>query len=542
MSTDTQQTPPEPHNAVTDQDQSSIQATQSQEGQGNGSGLIPVPGLEVVGCGIRLTPYKPFELRASLFKRNAVTPWYCGDTGATYAVPEGYGVNTSPPMPHGYALNQTVIEESFERFESQFKLDATAAVSGASFSVDASGSQMSQTRVEEEAYYAVRTSFVPLWAVYIPDTTTVSEDAFDLDIPTPFDRAHRADYESFFQQYGTHYVKRAWVGGKAILAFSIDKSSEMTKRQIQSGLQVNLPAGSAGINSSTSENREKLRSNSDCTVTGKGGDELRLAALSSLDENAYNAWLTTVKENPQTIELEVAGLWTLVRDPDKALALMTAYREETVFPPVTAVFGIGSNIYFLRGEYVVIYDRNKHETLPPRLLTEVWEDLARTKITRFDAALRGKYLTSPEGEDLSRKLYLFKRNRYVRLDLESGLIDEGCPEPKYIKDGWPGVPFERIDAAFNEGPEHTYFFMGNQYVRYRTPEHQVDPDYPQRIGQRWQGLPFDRIDAAHYLGNGKALFFRGDQHLQYDLTVFRADPGYPKAVIGSYVEDCRFFD
>ena len=38
--------------------------------------------------------------------------------------------------------------------------------------------------------------------------------------------------------------------------------------------------------------------------SGRGGDELKLASLSSLDEVHYNQWLATVRDNPQTIGLE----------------------------------------------------------------------------------------------------------------------------------------------------------------------------------------------------------------------------------------------
>ena len=48
-------------------------------------------------------------------------------------------------------------------------LDASVAVSAASFSVSASSTYNSRLRSEQDAYYAVRSSFVPLWMVYIPD-------------------------------------------------------------------------------------------------------------------------------------------------------------------------------------------------------------------------------------------------------------------------------------------------------------------------------------------------------------------------------------
>jgi hypothetical protein len=73
-------------------------------------------------------------------------------------------------------------------------------------------------------------------------------------------------------------------------------------------------------------------------------------------------------------------------------------------------------------------------------------------------------------------------------------------------------------------------------------ENRADEGYPELISKRWAGLTFDRIDAAIYWGNGKIYFFRGDQHIRYDMVTYRADPGYPKFIIGTYVEDWKFFD
>lgn len=130
--------------------------------------LLPIPGLEVVGRGVYLRPQRPYELKDILFKRENDQAYYSKETGQTYAVPEAYAVNDSPPMPATQALNQTMIEESWERFEKQTSLDASMAVSNAPFSIDVNVSQTGQLRREEDSYYALRNSFAPLWALLYP--------------------------------------------------------------------------------------------------------------------------------------------------------------------------------------------------------------------------------------------------------------------------------------------------------------------------------------------------------------------------------------
>jgi len=500
-----------------------------------------ITGLEVVGRGIYLRPRQPYELKDVLFERKDYRSYISKETGEEYAIPAGYAINDSPPMPANQALNQTIIEESWERFDKQMGLDTNLAVSNSLFSIDVSSSQTKQLRSNEEAYYALRSSFIPLWTIYLPNISEFSQQNFELDIPVPFSHSHRQKYDKFFERYGTHYVKRAWVGGKAMLAFTIAKSTHMTKEDIQAGIKASYSGvGSASINKTEQETKEKLQSNSECSVFGKGGDELKLAALSTLDETNYNAWLETVKTNPQVIELEVAGIWTLFEDQEKAKTLQEAYKEANVFTPIASTFGFDKQIYFIRDDEYFRYDIEEGESYKPKSLREKWPVLSSAGFDRPDAAFVGNYLLSWNNEDLSRKLFLFERDKYIRIDIDTNQIDPGYP--LNIQEGWPGIVFDRIDAVFSPGPDTVYFFKGSEYIRYNMTTHRADPGYPEPITKRWSGVTFDRIDAAIYWRDGKVYFFRDDQHIRYDMTIYRADPGYPKFIIGNYVEDWRFFD
>jgi hypothetical protein len=503
--------------------------------------LRSFPGLDVVGRGMYLRPNQPYELKEVVFERKNFVDYFSPETGLTYAIPEGYEVDDSPPMPATQALNQTIIEESWDRFNKQTSLDASLAVGVAPFSIDINASQAAHLRQDEDSYYATRTSFIPLWALYIPSTRQLSPDDYDIEIPTPFGHRHRKQYAKFFEKYGTHYIRRAWVGGKATLALTISKSSEMTKEDIQAGIKASLPGlGGAGIAIGDQRSKEKLQSNSRCTVFGKGGDELKLAALSTLDDVRYNEWLATVQGNPQLIELEAVGIWTLLSDRSHAETLMQAYKEETVVPPLRVVFNIDSQIHLFEDTFYYTYDQEKGETSKPRKIRDQWPALFGVGFERVDAAFLGKYLFTSEQEDLSRKLFLFNRDKYVRWDLDSNSIDPGYP--RVITEGWPGVTFDRVDAVVNVSPDALYFFSGGQYIRFNTLTNHADVGYPDVVASRWLGVTFDRIDAATYWGNGKVYFFCGNQYIRYDTVMSRADAGYPKVVVSHYVEDWKFFE
>ena len=54
-----------------------------------------------------------------------------------------------------------------------------------------------------------------------------------------------------------------------------------------------------------------------------------------------------------------------------------------------------------------------------------------------------------------------------------------------------------------------YFFLGNQYVRFNMLKNRAEEGYPEATSKRWAGLNFDRVGAAVYWGNAKVFFFRG---------------------------------
>jgi hypothetical protein len=501
---------------------------------------VDTPGLDAVGHGIFLRPHQPHELKRVLFARQEFRPIAFHDATQVYQLPFGYEVDDSPPMPANQFLNQVMIEESWDRFNKSMTLDANLATGLSAFSVNATASLARQIRSDEEAYYALRSSCIPLWSVYLSEYSNLAPEIQEASIPTPFRHEHRAAYNRFFEYYGSHYVKRVWIGGKGQLFLTVKKSTGISQEEIQAGLQASFGATSGKASTKQTESRDRLQTSSTCCVAGKGGDELKLAAMSSLDEARYNDWIGSIRDNPQIIEIEVAGLWTLIEDPAKAQALRDAYQEATSFTAISAAFAVDKLVYIIRGRRCFTYDIEKQVSSKPRPLVERWPALAEMGFERIDAAFSGRDLIAHDGTPLARKLFLVRKERVVRLDVDRDAVDPGYPRP--FAQEFPEVPFERVDAALEVGRDTIIFFSGSRYVRFNLRTNTIDEGYPDYIHKRWQGVMFDRIDAAIYWGNGKVYFFKEDQHIRFDMVTLRADPGYPRQIVGNYVEDWRFFD
>ncbi|OQW32224.1 MAG: hypothetical protein A4E19_19510 [Nitrospira sp. SG-bin1] len=156
------------------------------------------------------------------------------------------------------------------------------------------------------------------------------------------------------------------------------------------------------------------------------------------------------------------------------------------------------------------------------------------------------------------KIYFFHGGAYARYDIAHDRADSddgsGNSYPRSIRESWPGLFAETIDAAvFWPAPPPggaeiktvAYFFKGNQFMRYDVAADRADAadgagrPYPQPISMKWPGIWTDRIDAVLVWpvprnGRTVAYFFRNNEYIRFDIKHHRADPGYPKPIAGNW--------
>ena len=117
------------------------------------------------------------------------------------------------------------------------------------------------------------------------------------------------------------------------------------------------------------------------------------------------------------------------------------------------------------------------------------------------------------------QLYLFKDTHYERYDLFASM-SIGLNK---ITKGYPGITFETIDAAYvdarnSESPQ-LYLFSGVRYCRYDIRANKMVG--VNTIKNGYPGLPFKTIDAAYVdsrnLGKPKLYLFSGSRYARYDI-------------------------
>ena len=569
-----------------------------------------IPGGDIIGRGVYIRPRQPYELKSVLFNQTAPessyahrwTTWEDGEKGdgqkkliikkISYRLPGGCAVNPSPPMPADQSFGQTLIEESWSRFSKELTLTASTSDM---LVIDASAFHASTLKSHEDSYYALKSSFVPLWNLYMPSVPDTLSDKLSEMMPkdkstfAEFDWAHRDKYAKTFDRYGTHFVKSVWVGGKASLVFSVAKSSHLSTNEISAAVNATL----GGVKGTYNTSLETFRRNSSCKVFGSGGDSLALAKINGFEQDAYNAWLDSVASLPAVIQLRVVGIWTLIHDKVGAEALKQAYIRETTFVPVTAIVPIGPYYIFLKDSwgFAVDYlespydskvktlscvdyemakescerlkslekaealtdkDKEAVNKLRERLNRKKWPTepdprLRLEKIDKFLPFLRDSEFLPPQAAlSLGGNIVLVFRNRKC-LRLDFNVFDfakiKADGSPKDISDQFPGVDVDRVDAALHIAPDKLYIFSGPDYYRIDVrPDGTYAPAIKEEIVKGWPGVDFERIDTATYWKNGKVYFFYEDQYIRYDVSNHRADSGYPKQILSNYVEDWEVFN
>ncbi|MFN8256017.1 MAG: hypothetical protein U0W24_10040 [Bacteroidales bacterium] len=111
--------------------------------------------------------------------------------------------------------------------------------------------------------------------------------------------------------------------------------------------------------------------------------------------------------------------------------------------------------YFFFGKYCVIKERGKYIDGLPLLITEEWEN--------FPASWKGGNIDAACYSSDNEKYYFFKGDEFC--EKPQG---EKMGKPMKLNDpknGWGGIPWNRLDAAvYNSNTQTYYFFNGNEYV------------------------------------------------------------------------------
>jgi hypothetical protein len=186
--------------------------------------------------------------------------------------------------------------------------------------------QLQEYQQKDESLYAVLTSYTPFYELYLdPNSIELSS------VSVPFSLHEESAYQSFFNEYGTHYIRRAIVGGQLIVLISETKTTKVSIEETKLGLN-GLLSLIRGVNLDTGSRNAlvEISQTSNAYISSVGGDPLLAQSINPFDlpnlHGQYQAWLQSIPSNPEVLHYTPEGIWNLIEDQEQLQALETAYK------------------------------------------------------------------------------------------------------------------------------------------------------------------------------------------------------------------------
>lgn len=196
-------------------------------------------------------------------------------------------------------------------------------------------------------------------------------------------------------------------------------------------------------------------------------------------------------------------------------------------PPIRDAIDLrNGHIYFFKNDTYARFNKlANHLDRPYRVIREFWDGWP-AEFDAVDAAVRADLKNDRGGRDAVA--YFFRRDRFIIFDIARDRVaHQPAPIREHCK-GWP-EDWTSVDAALNleTGDHRLYLFRGDQVV---SIDDDGQTDAPRPIRERFPGVFPEGIEAAFAPGDGKAYFFRGDEYLSFDIATNTVDspaPGKP---------------
>ena len=194
-----------------------------------------------------------------------------------------------------------------------------------------------------------------------------------------------------------------------------------------------------------------------------------------------------------------------------------------IFPPGVGPSYAHNVAYMFCGDKYCKWDLQEDKLKTgPRSIKDGWTGFP---FDRLDATL---VYTSSGPEYTQNAAYFFCGDSYCKWNLSDDSLMEGSKSLSL----WSGYPYDRVDATlvFPEGvgpgyaKNAAYFFCGDTYCKWDLVSDTLWAG-PRNIKDGWPGIPFDFIDAAVIYPQGVgpdytknvAYIFCGDMYCKWDL-------------------------
>jgi hypothetical protein len=325
-----------------------------------------IPGSDAVGYGFNaLGPYDPNSLMSQVFiksytKNNTYT---YQPTNIEYRVPDNVNVVSFSPV----SGKTTVFQK---QIEVQSYLSTKAEISGSygAFSGQIEAAYGSAVDEWGSVFYGITDAWVGTWMVVLAQ---VNESALDpafrqvlIGLPPTFDDTTIDTYFSFFQQYGTHFVHSAGVGGYFFYFQGIENTGSVSFQQAQAkaNLEYNAVYVDAGAKAEADWGQlgQQWVTERNVSISALGGSAKTLEDVTPVfntnEAQSFTNWQNSVEGNPSSVRFILRGWDELLATGSPQQSAMKQalddYMSHTIY--VNSVYSGASQSNVIVGGEVVV--------------------------------------------------------------------------------------------------------------------------------------------------------------------------------------------
>ncbi len=322
-----------------------------------------IPGLELLGKGYDIFgrfAHPSGIINANIFKNfeNDGTSYYTQKiNGYSYQVPDFIPL-VEEHTSDGFYVEGSSTTEFLQELDLKIKMDGK--YSFYSGEVDFGFHQSKQ--VSNEYYYTLLSSIAKGFRIALPDNDTLIEQ---VGLSSNFEKMLNDTDNSpqaiddLFNQYGTHFLGEAILGGKNSYYATVEKTAINETTSVESTVKASynniFTSGSVSVSMDYYTDSSVSSTHSETGIETIGGNETLAVAMYD-DNDAYYSWLDSILQEPALIdftETSLRPIWELCNSKERSDALEKRFYELAKEKSSTLTRGSaqhGDSIYFPWGQ------------------------------------------------------------------------------------------------------------------------------------------------------------------------------------------------
>lgn len=293
-----------------------------------------IHGLNVIGCGYDI--FGKYAEAGSCNENLFDIPEYMNSRFSFFGNEYSYPSNYCTVEPINSSTDSMIYGRSIDDYTSALNTNTKLSGNYGFFSASVSTSFSQISRSESNVSYLTARWTSRLWQIELLDYDPSSNVGPRLTPAFANDLMHMEPADLFIK-YGTHYVAKAIIGGRADANSTVSNSVFSSTQQLQIAAQMSYDGlkGSLSAEDKTTYKTQidTFNMNSMRTSYCVGGDSV-LAKNIFKDPIEFQNWAATIIDQPQLCDFDsesLKGIWTLCTDPDRQSDLKKAYNKFSAY-------------------------------------------------------------------------------------------------------------------------------------------------------------------------------------------------------------------